>query len=523
MTVLDRELAPTRGPDVCSWIESALVHGEGDFYGDAFVLRPWQRAVIYRLYELVEDGSRRRYDRALIGLPKGNGKTELLAALALYELLGNDPVLSHGTPDVPIAAASFDQAELLFGAAKTIVTHERCPLREFVDAYDTEILRKDGLPGRLYRVAAAAGTNDGRRPSFLAADELHEWTDRKKRVHVVLVNGLAKRSGSLGVFITTAGAKSAGSVAEDLFRHGIRVRSGEVEDDGFLFIWWTAPESLDLDNEDDLRTAIEKANPAAGDFLDVDRLVRKWQTREVPEYEFRRYHLNQWTSAESNPFIPAGIFEELDEVAAPVPGTRIWSYFDGSHSGDASALRGAFLLPDSITESEPSSPAENPVRSIPRVGVFNLGHWEASENDREWRVPRNEVDVAVAEMMRTYEVARFGVDPWGWFEELEQWVVTYGDDVVVELQTRETKRWSEYCDRFYSAAVEGRLAHEHDGILERHLRNAVPKETTAGTYVQKEKRSSRRRIDALIASIGAHGLATEASDYESQEVRVRWI
>ena len=47
--------------------------------------------------------------------------------------------------------------------------------------------------GRMYRVAAIAGTNDGGLPTFFVADELHEWVGRKERVHVVIANGLAKR------------------------------------------------------------------------------------------------------------------------------------------------------------------------------------------------------------------------------------------------------------------------------------------------------------------------------------------
>src|SRR5690606_35544531 len=115
---LRSEAPPTLGPWVCRWIERFLVHSQGDYLGQPFRLRPWQKAFIYRAYELLPDGSR-RYDRALLGVGKGNGKTELAAALALAELAG--PVVFDGwerpgvprrpvprtAPDIPIAAASF--------------------------------------------------------------------------------------------------------------------------------------------------------------------------------------------------------------------------------------------------------------------------------------------------------------------------------------------------------------------------------------------------------------------------------
>jgi phage terminase large subunit-like protein len=80
-------LAPSDGARVCRWIERHCVLGEGDYFGQPFRLRPWQRRFLYRLYELNPDGTR-RYRRALLGLPKGNGKTPLAAAIAAYELCG---------------------------------------------------------------------------------------------------------------------------------------------------------------------------------------------------------------------------------------------------------------------------------------------------------------------------------------------------------------------------------------------------------------------------------------------------
>jgi len=63
------------------------VLGEGDSFGQPVRLRRWQRAILYRLYELLPDGSR-RYRRALIGFAKGNGKSPLAAWVVAVELAG---------------------------------------------------------------------------------------------------------------------------------------------------------------------------------------------------------------------------------------------------------------------------------------------------------------------------------------------------------------------------------------------------------------------------------------------------
>ena len=78
------------------------------------------------------------------------------------------------------------------------------PLAPFLEAYDTEILLKSDH-GRMYRVAAAAGTNDGSRPTLFVADELHEWIGNKARVFLVISNSIAKRRDGLVLVISTAG------------------------------------------------------------------------------------------------------------------------------------------------------------------------------------------------------------------------------------------------------------------------------------------------------------------------------
>ena len=131
-------LPPTLGRSVCRWIERHLVHGEGDYLGEPFRLEGWQRELIYRLYEYDAARLQRIVRRPLLVTPKGCGKTELCAALALAELAGPTVPTADGrgqvrkSPNVPIAAGSFEQADRLFGAARLMVTEG--PLRSVLEA-----------------------------------------------------------------------------------------------------------------------------------------------------------------------------------------------------------------------------------------------------------------------------------------------------------------------------------------------------------------------------------------------------
>ncbi len=117
---------PTDGFRAIAWIEAHCVFTAREYARKPFRLDDWQKQLIVDLLEQARyrergaDGKtrvfmRRRYRWALIGVPRKNGKTELLAALALYFLIGEE---TTDAPVIVMAAASEMQADKLFGAAK---------------------------------------------------------------------------------------------------------------------------------------------------------------------------------------------------------------------------------------------------------------------------------------------------------------------------------------------------------------------------------------------------------------------
>ena len=191
------------------------MHGPGDILGRPVVLTREEKRFLSWAYEVDGDG-RRVVRRALVGLPKGSRKTEFAAWVALAEMAGpvrfagwREDGLPEGRavvdPYVVASASSYEQADLLFTAARACITEG--PLKDFFVTFDNEIQIKE-QPGVLKRVPAVAGTNDGLPPTFVVADEVHEWTGSKQRVHLVIENGLAKREGAWSCSITTTSGRS---------------------------------------------------------------------------------------------------------------------------------------------------------------------------------------------------------------------------------------------------------------------------------------------------------------------------
>jgi phage terminase large subunit-like protein len=479
--------APTLGAYLCKWIEQNLVHSEGDYFGQPFKLMQWQKAFIWRAYELNKDGSR-RFDRALLGVGKGNGKSELAAAIAVAELAG--PVVFAGwkrpgvpehpvprvAPDIPCAAASFEQADLLFTAAKRMITGGR--LAGAFDCFDTEVMPKTG-PGRLYRVAAVAGTNDGRRPTFFVADELHEWTGNKERVHLVLSNGRSKRSDAWQLAITTAGYDST-SLLGRLYAHGRRVAAGEVEDSRYLFEWWEADAEVDLGDPDALRAAVLAANPAAGPggFLPLENVIRR--AAEMPSHEYVRYFLNAWTSSPEQ-WLPPDRWDACADPARDVPdGAPIVIGFDGSYNRDATAIVGA--------------------TQDPEPHLFTIGCWERPASAGEgWRVDVMEVEAAIAAACERWDVQSVACDPFRWQRTMQ--VLRDAGLPVIEWPSHQPSRMAPACGAFEDAVHEGKISHDGDERLARHIANAVTKTDSRGRRITKEDCQSDRHIDLAVAAV----------------------
>lgn len=464
----------SKGDLVCAWIESNCVLGEGDYFGQKFKLRRWQKAMIHELYRLNPDGSR-KYRRALIGMPKGNGKTPFAAAIGAYELAGGE----HISPVVPVSAASYDQADLVFGDMKTMF-RESPTLSQYAEVFDTEILLK-GQPGRAFRVAAARGSNDGGRPTCYIADELHEFTDTQKEgAHLVLANGTAKRSNSLQLNITTAGA-DLDSLLGKMYLKGRRIEAGEEKDDAFLFIWFEGPTDVDVSDPAALRAAIRACNPAADDFLDVEEIVGRFSV--IPEFEARRYYLNQWTRAAES-WLPAGSWQRCEGDATIPRGASVFVGVDMAIFHDSTAVCVAWKRPDG------------------RV-VVNSKVWEPVDG----RIDHYAVKQYLKELSRSYNVQRYVADP-RLFELIGTELLDEGLPVMDFPQSPE--RMYPACSNAYELIAGRMLIHGGDPTLTDHVLSAAQRKSEHGWTLSKGR--SKRKIDACIALVMATYEATRTEE-----------
>lgn len=456
------------------------MYGEGDRFGEPVRLDAFQVHFLLHLYELNDDGSR-RYRRALFECPKGNGKTPLAAWIGAYELTHS------ASPVIPVAAASFDQADLLFGDLRTCVA-ESTVLLTYLEPLESEVQVREG-PGRAYKVAAVAGTNDGQRPSCFLADEIHEWLGNKARVHLILANGCAKRKGSLQLNTTTPGADME-TLAGKLHDYGLRVNAGEIADREFLFVWYGCPaDRYDLDDPAQLRRAVREANPAADSFLNVEDVCARFY--QVPRYEFLRYNLGCWTTV-GDAWLPDGTWAACEDAESDAlnDGAAVVLGFDGSFNNDSTAL---------VVVS---------ASDMPHVGVVQA--WERPQDGRhDWQVPILDVEEAIRAACRKWQVNEIACDPFRWARTYQ---ILESEQLPIVEFPQSPSRMVPATQRFYEAVVNVAMTHSGDPRLARHIDNCVLKVDARGARLAKESRSSVRKIDLAVAAVMAFERASQTPE-----------
>lgn len=181
--------APARGTleHFAEFCRRVVYVGEGD-ERTTLEIEAFQRTLLQPYFDGTEE--------TVAILPKGNGKTSLLAALCLYHLV------LYEACDIVIIAASKDQASELYEFAVRMLNSSpelKTRLRH-KPGYKQIVARKGG--GKMRTLPASADTIDGKGPTLIIVEELHRHASPEP--YQLMAMSLHKRDGQL-IAVTTAG------------------------------------------------------------------------------------------------------------------------------------------------------------------------------------------------------------------------------------------------------------------------------------------------------------------------------
>jgi len=194
-------------------------------------------------------------------------------------------------------------------------------------------------------------------------------------------------------------------------------------------------------------------------------------------------------------WLPDDLFESRKAPREIEPGTPLALGFDGSESGDWTAIRLS---------------TEDGYRFTPTYGPDALPtYWDPVKSGGQ--IPRGEVDAAIDELCTRYRIVRANCDPRDWQSEIGDWALRYGDDVFVEWATYRITPMHAALNRVVSDLVSGRTTHDGCEMTTRHVGNARKIAKPGQKYILG-KPTDHQKIDLAMADALASEAAAEARE-----------
>lgn len=460
--------------------------------GERLRMRPWQQLQIHRIFARDPDTLDRKHRTGLLGIPRKNGKSAIVAGFGLAE--------AESGPEggeVYCCAGDKLQARIVFATCKAMVEMDP-ELSERVKPYRDRLWWPD-TDTQLIVVSSDSKLKEGLNPTFTIFDEVHVQPDDE--LWDVMEQAQGAREDPLLLGITTAGdpidRHGNDSLCHRLYQHGVKVANGEIDDPSFFFSWWE-PYAGDRADWTDPEVWAE-SNPGLGDIVSLADFEAKM--KRGPEATVRTKRLNQWVPGKLAAF-PAGAWDRIEATRKqrpPETGAKV-TFNRASHDIDIPAawLDDALLFLDGSWSGDCTG-----VVGVRRDGfLFVIVHHEKTELDGpDWRVPVTDVE---DDLRRAMDAGARGLllDPHRW----QRTMVDLDEEgyQVAEWPTNSLARICPAWKDFYAAVVDvDEIAHDGNPALARHIANIVLKIDGRGARPVKQHKTSTRHIDLAICAIGA--------------------
>jgi phage terminase large subunit-like protein len=399
-------------------------------------------------------------------LPRGSGKSTLVAALGLYELLCG----GEGAT-VVVVAVDERQAGIVFGIARRMVELSD-ELASRVQVYKDRLF----IPSRGASFQCLPSTPaglEGLDYTLAICDEIGV-SDPLAWETLALAQG--KREQSTLVGIGTPGTRPDNVLAR------LREYAGQhPEDTSQVYVEHSAAGFEH--HAANCEHCWVLANPALDDFLHRDAM-RALLPPKTTEGNYRRSRLCQFVSVNENPLVTQDVWDSMRVPEGIPDGADVVIALDGSWGGknaDATAL------------------VVGTVSATPHFDL--LACWE-SDGSPTFRVPITEVENKIREAQTRWAVAELVADPFRWGRSLQ---VLAAEGLKVTEFPWSPSRLTRATTDLFSAAVAGNFSHSGDDTLTRHALAASVIEANGGLRIGKtSRRRSAAKVDAAAALLMCH-------------------
>lgn len=251
-----------KGTKPIEFIERFCKHSKGKWAGKPVKLELFQKVYIQALFGFVDkETGLRKYNESLFMVARKNGKSTMLAGIALYMLIADN----EAGAEVYSASTKLAQSKIIFNECLNMV-NQSPDLRKHLKKRKTDLYFKATM-SKFEPLGAKYNTMDGLNGHCIVIDELHECD---RGLYEVLKQSQSARQQPLLLMITTAGTKRE-SIFDDLYKYACDIVDGIIHDERFL------PIIYELDSKEEWKNpnAWTKANPALGTIKKLSDIREK--------------------------------------------------------------------------------------------------------------------------------------------------------------------------------------------------------------------------------------------------------
>lgn len=493
----------TLGWQVLAWSAEYLRQPDGPEAGNQWCYTDEQARFILWWFALDERG-RWIYRSGMLRRVKGWGKDPVAATLCATEFVGpcrfagfdgdGDPVAApHPASWVLTAAVAKDQTRNTMTLFPSLFSD--AAINEFRIDLGKEILYAQGGRCRLEAVTSSPRALEGPRPTFTLKNETQHWlknNDGHEMAKVIARNATKSRDGASRVLvISNAHEPGEDSDAEHDYEAWLAIEQGKTRRQGFMYDSLEAPSDVDISDELQLRAALTAAR---GDstWLDIDTHVDEIYDTRNSVATSRRFYLNQIVAAEDAWVAP----HEYDSITPATEGVELLPLedgeeitlgFDGSATDDHSVLRAC---------------------RVSDGAMFTLGVWDPAEHEGE--TPRELVDGEVRSAFGRFKVLAFFSDLHPFESYVDAWARDFGPKLKIKASAKHAIAWDMRShqkeatieiERLHNEIVNKAFVDDGHPVVRQHFHNARRRPNAWGVTVGKEHRESKRKIDAVPATM----------------------
>jgi len=497
---------------VCNAFPTLFKHSAGELAGQPFHLMDWQAFIVACVFGWKRKATGlRRFRRVYIEVARRNGKSTLLAAIALFMLI------LDGEPAAQIysAATKRDQAKIVWGEARRMV-RANSELSRHIETFRESLAFQ--IDSTFQPLSSDSKSLDGLNIHGAVVDELHAHPTRE--VWDVLDTATGSRQQPLIWIITTAGFDQSGICFElrklvtDLLTAAADPHAtGAVPNDS----WFGFVACIDDGDSYADESVWEKANPNLRHIATLlpdlrEKALRASQSAGALN-NFLIKHMCRWTSQEKSwlkvsdwdkckapftydemrgrpCFAALDLAEKLDLTAASL-------CFPPEREGERYRYMWKFFLP------------EDTIEKYTQQGDMRWQHWLKNGEltaTTGGTTDQNAVREQIKQWAADFDLRVCGFDPWHATRLADE----LRDDGIEMIEIRQNYNgMSEGAKTFEAQVVTGQMQHDAGQLLRWQADNVAIISDNDGNMrpMRPQKNSNKRKVDGIIAAVMACGIS----------------